>query len=182
MGAIRFHFDRGPDGRVTGAQMNQPIPVWRTYEHSSALLRGLGLESSTLPVEIYRNGPRHVLVGVDGVPALSALTPDLRVLAGFPDMAAICFSGDEKRWRIRMFSPAYGVAEDPATGSAAGPVAVHLGRHRLAPFGTWVEISQGIEINRPSTMWARAEGTRDEISSVAVAGSAVVVASGILRA
>jgi len=68
-----------------------------------------------------------------------------------------------------------------ATGSAAGPLACHLARHGLIAFGEEIEISQGAELNRPSTLYARAEGTRDRLERVEVGGSAVVVARGEFR-
>ena len=77
-----------------------------------------------------------------------------------------------------MFAPNHGVAEDAATGSAAGPLAVHLARHGRIAFGERIEISQGAEIGRPSTLYATAFGTRDSIDRVTVGGSAVVVARG----
>ena len=77
-----------------------------------------------------------------------------------------------------MWAPAFGVPEDPATGSAAGPLAVHLARHGRIAFGEEIEISQGAEIGRPSTLYARAEGSADRIDRVEVGGSAVVVARG----
>ena len=80
-----------------------------------------------------------------------------------------------------MFGPALGVAEDPATGSAAGPLAYHLARHRRIAFGDEIEISQGVEIGRPSTLYARAEGTADAAERIEVGGSAVVVARGELQ-
>ena len=76
-----------------------------------------------------------------------------------------------------MFSPSLGVGEDPATGSAAGPLAVHLGRHGVVPFGTEIEIRQGAEIGRPSVLHARAHGP----DKAEVGGSAVVVARGHYR-
>ena len=80
-----------------------------------------------------------------------------------------------------MFAPADGVPEDPATGSAAGPLACHLARHGKIAFGEEIEISQGAEIARPSTLYARAEGTLDWIERVEVGGSAVIVARGEFR-
>lgn len=180
MGTIPFSLDRA-GGRVGSASMVQPTPTWEPYERADELLAALGLERSVLPVDIYRNGPRHVFVGLDGVPALSAVRPDLRALATHPDVAVNCFAGAGPHWRMRMFSPAYGVAEDAATGSAAGPLAVHLGRHGLNPFGRWVEIAQGVEMGRPSTMRALAHAGPDgAVDRVEVAGSAVVVARGTL--
>ncbi|WP_351228512.1 PhzF family phenazine biosynthesis isomerase [Streptomyces sp. NPDC002133] len=182
MGTVAFELERDGDGRAGAAGMWQPVPTWEPYDRADELLAGLDLvaSGSILPVEVYRNGPRHVFVGLDSVAALSDVEPDQRILARLPDMAANCFAGSGTRWRLRMFSPAYGVVEDAATGSAAGSLAVHLARHGLVPFGEWIEICQGVEIGRPSTMRARAMGTPDRIESVQVAGSAVVIARGTL--
>jgi trans-2,3-dihydro-3-hydroxyanthranilate isomerase len=92
-----------------------------------------------------------------------------------------CFAGTGSRWKVRMFAPGAGVVEDPATGSAAGPLAVHLARHGRIGFGDEIEISQGIEIGRPSTLYARADGSADELERVEVGGSAVIVARGEFR-
>lgn len=182
MGTVPFELERNGDGVVGSARMWQPIPTWEPYDRADELLAGLGLTGSTPPVEVYNNGPRHVFVGLDSVEALSALEPDQRILARLPDMAANCFAGSGSQWRLRMFSPAYGVVEDAATGSAAGSLAVHLARHGLTSFGERIEILQGVEIGRPSTMRARALGTPDRIESVQVGGNAVVVARGTLCA
>ncbi|MEV4972213.1 PhzF family phenazine biosynthesis protein [Streptomyces scopuliridis] len=184
MGTVAFELERDGDGRAGAAGMWQPVPTWEPYDRADELLAGLDLAASgsMLPVEVYRNGPRHVFVGLDSVAALSDVEPDQRILARLPDMAANCFAGSGTRWRLRMFSPAYGVVEDAATGSAAGSLAVHLARHGLIPFGEWIEIRQGVEIGRPSTMRARAMGTPERIESVQVAGSAVVIARGTLYA
>ena len=80
-----------------------------------------------------------------------------------------------------MFGPGLGVREDPATGSAAGPIAVHLLRHGVIESDQEIEIVQGVEIIRPSTLFARAAGTPDQIESVEVGGQAVVVANGELQ-
>src|SRR6185437_9952064 len=58
-----------------------------------------------------------------------------------------CFAGAGGRWKTRMFAPGLGVAEDPATGSAAGPIAYHLVRHGRIGFGDEIEIVQGVEID-----------------------------------
>ena len=77
-----------------------------------------------------------------------------------------------------MFWP---LGEDPATGSAAGPLACHLCRHEVVPWGTEIEIEQGVEIGRPSRLSARAEGGAGGIERVEVGGRAVVVARGEFR-
>ena len=177
MGTVPCALDR-VDGRVVAARMRQPVPEWKPFEETEELLAALGITGSVLPVEVYRNGPRHVFVGLPTVAALSALHPDHRALSRFPDLAVNCFAGDGKRWRSRMFSPAYGVVEDAATGSAAGPLAIHLARSGFVPYGTTIEILQGVEINRPSLMFACAEGDGEDVVSVEVGGSGVVFARG----
>jgi trans-2,3-dihydro-3-hydroxyanthranilate isomerase len=178
MGVIPFEVTQ--DGGAAAVRMRQPVPNWQPYEHTAELLAALGVESSTVPVDIYRNGPRHVFVGLPSVSALSALEPDHRALARFPDMAANCFAGGGTRWRTRMFSPAYGVVEDAATGSAAGPLAIHAARHGLAGYGQELEIFQGVELGRPSRMLATAEGSAEGVNEVRVGGHGVVVARGTI--
>ena len=80
-----------------------------------------------------------------------------------------------------MFAPSSGVAEDPGTGSAAGPLAVHLARHGAIAFGDEIEIEQGAEVARPSTLYARVYGADDTAERIEVGGSAVIVARGEFR-
>ena len=110
---------------------------------------------------------------------MAALRPDVIALERATSDGVNCFANvDGPRWKTRMFAPGHGVAEDPATGSAAGPLAIHLARHGRIRFGEQIEISQGAELNRPSTLFAQVEGEGDRIDRVLVGGSAVVVARG----
>lgn len=165
---------------VADVTMQQPIPTWERYVRSKELLAALGVEESGLPVEAYRNGPRHVLVWLETVAALTALQPDHRALGTHPDMSAICLAKADDHIRCRMFSPAYGVVEDAATGSAAGPIAIHLARHGLTAYGDTVEILQGVEMGRPSLMRATAESDEQTVHSVRVNGPGVITAKGTL--
>ncbi|MCT2581948.1 PhzF family phenazine biosynthesis protein [Actinophytocola gossypii] len=180
MGTVPFTLSRDGGGRVEMVTMEQPIPEWSPYPEADHLLAALGVEESTLPVEVYRNGPRHVYIGLPTAADLSALRPDQRELAEHLDLAANCFAPWDGRWRTRMFSPAYGVAEDAATGSAAGPLAIHLARHGLAEWDREIVIHQGVEMGRHSVMRARAVRGETGVNRVAVSGSAVVVARGEL--
>lgn len=183
--------------------MRQPIPSWGLYERRDELLAAIGGEGSGseyagLPVEAYRNGPLHVYVELPDEAAVVAVDPDLRALAQHPELGVNCFAGpclesadaespsaeepgsaeEGAYWKTRMFAPALGVAEDPATGSAAGPLAVHLARHGRIAFGEEIEIRQGDELGRPSRLYARVEGTPERIERVEVGGSALVVGRG----
>lgn len=93
-------------------------------------------------------------------------------------MATNCFARSAGHWRSRMFSPAYGVVEDAATGSAAGPLAIHLTRHGLIGRGDQIKILQGVEIHRPSLMLARAEWEGDRVLSVEVGGNGFTFSHG----
>jgi trans-2,3-dihydro-3-hydroxyanthranilate isomerase len=178
---VRVREDAGDSEPVVASGwMEQPAPTWEPYSSAVELLAALGVERSGLPVEVYRNGPLHVYVELESCDAVGALAPDMGALARLGRVQANCFAGAGKHWKTRMFAPALGVPEDPATGSAAGPLAVHLCRHGRIASGEEIEISQGVEIGRPSLLyaWARCEGER--IERVEVGGAAVIVGHGEL--
>lgn len=168
------------DGEITFGRMQQPIPASERFEKKDELLRALGVEQSELPVELYRNGPPHVYVKLSSRDAVRALKPDMAALSDL-GVASNCFAGEGASWETRMFFPAAGVPEDPATGSAAGPLAIHLARHGEIAFGEEIEIKQGLQIGRPSVLYARATGTAERIESVEVGGMAIIVANGLFR-
>jgi trans-2,3-dihydro-3-hydroxyanthranilate isomerase len=177
-GVIPLRLER-EGARITFGWMTQPLPTVAEYEAAADLLAALGVEASTLPVEVYDNGLQHVFVALGSEEEVAALEPDMTALAHLPDMlGANCFAGSGTRWKTRMFAPSGGVPEDPATGSAAGPLACHLVRHGLVQPDTEIQISQGAEIQRPSTLYARVAGSPERIEKVEVGGSAVVVARG----
>jgi trans-2,3-dihydro-3-hydroxyanthranilate isomerase len=167
-------------GRPVFGRMRQPIPSWEPYQRTGELLAALGAEGSLLPVELYRNGPAFVYVQLASEEAVAAVRPDLAALAEL-EVGANCFAGRGHSWKTRMFYPSVGVPEDPATGSAAGPLAVHLARHGRIGFGEQIEIRQGAEIGRPSLLYATVTGEGDRIDSVEVGGTALIVAEGRFR-
>ena len=170
---------RREGARIVFGWMQQPIPHFEPYERANELQDGLGVRSS-LPVEVYYLGPGHVYVELGNEEEVAALAPDFGALAGFR-LGINCFAGAARSWKTRMFAPSDGVPEDPATGSAAGPLAIHLARHGRIAFGDEIEISQGVELKRPSKLYARVESSADRIERVEVGGSAVIVARGEFR-
>jgi trans-2,3-dihydro-3-hydroxyanthranilate isomerase len=165
-------------GQITFAWMRQPIPAWAPFSRTAQLFAALGVPASALPVESYTNGPTIVYVALPDEAAGSGLKPDITALAGSAGASVYCFAGSGRHWRSQMFAPALGVTEDPATGSAAGPLAIHLARHGRIGFGEEIEIWQGAEIGRPSVLHARVNGSSAGIESVEVGGAAVIVARG----
>jgi trans-2,3-dihydro-3-hydroxyanthranilate isomerase len=163
--------------RIVFGRMQQPLPTIAPFERADELLAALGVESK-LPVEVYDNGLRHVYVALGSTAEVVALEPELQRLAALGAYTINCFAGEGVTWKTRMFAPGLGVAEDPATGSAAGPLALHLARHGRIEFGDEIEISQGAEIGRPSMLYARVDGAADAVERIEVGGSAVIVARG----
>src|SRR5439155_20621042 len=179
-GVIPVELERdGP--RIVFGRMSQPLPKVEPVSFEPDLLAALGVERSELPVELYDLGPRHVFVTLSSAEAVAALEPDAAALRRLPPMCANCVAGSRRQWKSRVFCPAYAITEDPATGSAAGPLACHLARHGRIAFGEEIEIRQGEEIDRASVLFARAFGSAGKIEKVEVGGSAVVVARGEFR-
>jgi trans-2,3-dihydro-3-hydroxyanthranilate isomerase len=175
-GAVPVTLER-EGARIVFGRMQQPVPEWESFADAEALQELLGVRSQ-LPVEAYHLGPMHVFLELGSEEEVAALEPDFGALARLTHAGVNCFAGSGKQWKTRMFAPASGVAEDPATGSAAGPLAIHLARHGRIVFGDEIEISQGAELSRPSKLYARVEGSVERIERVEVGGSAVIVARG----
>ena len=181
-GTIPVKLERDETGRIVFGRMEQPLPSVEPYEDEAELLEVLGVERSVLPVEVYDNGIQHVYITLGSEEEVAALAPDLGRLVELSDVLGFnTIAGSGSKWKTRMFAPAGGVPEDPATGSAAGPLALHLARHGRIGFGDEIEISQGVEINRPSTLYARVDGSAEQVERVEVGGAAVTVSRGEFR-
>ena len=170
-------------GAITFGRMSQPVPeLAGPYEQAAELLAALGTPPAPdgLPIQTYVNGPVNVYVEFADEQTVAALEPDLQLLGKIKANVS-CFAQTDRGVTTRMFAPALGVTEDPATGSAAGPLAVHLARHGRIPFGEEIEILQGAQVHRPSVLYARIDGTASQIERVLVGGQAVVVATGQYR-
>jgi trans-2,3-dihydro-3-hydroxyanthranilate isomerase len=158
--------------------MDQPLPTWRPFADPGALFAALGVTGSGLPVDEYDLGPGFVFVELGSPDDVAALQPDFRALGRVTERGADCFARNGERWKSRVFFSDLGVPEDPATGSAAGPLAVHLVRNGRTQFGEEIEIEQGVELGRLSRLYARVDGSSGGVERVRVGGSAVVVARG----
>jgi trans-2,3-dihydro-3-hydroxyanthranilate isomerase len=176
-GTIPVNVER-EGARIVFGRMEQPVPTVAPFAQVDELLAALGGVEPVLPVELYDNGVPHVFVTLASREEVAALKPDQQRLAALGVYGINCIAGEGASWKSRMFGPMLGMAEDPATGSAAGPLALHLARHGKIAFGDEIEIVQGVEIGRPSKLYARVDGTADAIDRIEVGGSAVIVARG----
>lgn len=134
-------------------ELEQPMSSGVPYERALEAQKALGVRAPTSPVKIYDVGPRHVLVGCENTNQLDALTPDHHALASHIDVAFICYAPTAEGVIARMFSPAYGVVEDAATGSAAVPLLKHAQTHH-AHLGNLLHIVQGRSLGRESHITA----------------------------
>jgi trans-2,3-dihydro-3-hydroxyanthranilate isomerase len=75
----------------------------------------------------------------------------------------------------RFFNPTMGIAEDPATGTAAGPLVARLAAAGQIPEQATVIVEQGYAVGRPSRIQVSADGDR-----IRVGGCGLVVAEGTL--
>lgn len=174
---------------VTHVVMNQEPPDFRTeLEDREALADALGLDAGDVandraPVQVVFTGAPHLMVPLKNRHAVDRAAPVssalFEVLAGVGAEGCYVFSLDPPHPGAtaysRFFNPTVGIWEDPATGTAAGPLAAHLAAHRLARHGVPLLIEQGTAMGRTSLI--RAEPRSD---TVRISGNGVVVADGLL--
>ncbi|MDX3024984.1 PhzF family phenazine biosynthesis protein [Streptomyces acidiscabies] len=187
VGPVPVTVTRQGAGRYTAA-MDQPIPRIASVpdDVTARLLAVLGLARSELPVVLYDAGIPHLYIVADSPDAVRAIQPDFPALGkaagpGRPRINVCALTGPASAL-TRMFSPhALGMPEDPACGSAAGPLAAHLVHHGLLPSGTELTLSQGESVGRPSVLHATANVGPTEIQSITVAGGVCIIGSGQLH-
>jgi trans-2,3-dihydro-3-hydroxyanthranilate isomerase len=163
--------------RIVWGWMIQPLPTVEPCPAPSAVLAALGVPSA-LTVQMFDDGLRHLLVELAEARAVALVRPDMAALAQIAASTVSLFAAAGTRWKTRVFAPALGIAEDPATGGAAGALTMHLVRQGRIASGDEITIDQGGEVGRPSTLHGRATGSPGGVTRVEVGGSAVIVARG----
>jgi trans-2,3-dihydro-3-hydroxyanthranilate isomerase len=112
---------------------------------------------------------------------LDSLNPDLTHLARLSSGVVYAFAQEGLHCFARSFAPAAGINEDPATGSAAGPLAAHLVLHGRLESEQTLSVHQGQAMLRPSLLLATAKVAEGgQVAQVTVGGAAVVVGRGEL--
>jgi trans-2,3-dihydro-3-hydroxyanthranilate isomerase len=193
VGTLTVNIERG-DGRVGGARMEQPLPRFRPMEADRSVLASLvGLAADDLatewPAEYGSAGVEFLYLPLRSLDALRRAVADAEAMRRFfaeSDHASVYLftvetESPEAAAHTRMFTLALGgrVWEDPATGSAAGPLGGYLVRHGLCEPGALL-IEQGQELQRPSQIEVEVEARNGEISGVRVGGGVIRVAEGEL--
>lgn len=172
--------------------MNQPIPQFLDIiEDRAVIAEILSLSAADLhedaPAQVLSSGEPFLFVMLNSLEAIQRirLRIDLweNVLAGTNAenifVATTETVHQSSTVHSRMFAPVLGIAEDPATGAASGPLGAYLLRYGLARGGDLVS-EQGFEIGRPSTIRIRVRRSGSAFSEVAVGGQSVYVGYGAL--
>jgi trans-2,3-dihydro-3-hydroxyanthranilate isomerase len=174
------------------AEMKQPGP--RRLEHRpepAAVAPAFSVEpglivASGQPIQVISTGLPYFLIPFIDLAAIRRLRPQpdvLRdVLAPVPEAAAYCYTEEVEQpgsdAHCRMFHPEIG--EDPATGSAAGPLACAMALSRARDGTTKFQFEQGFEMGRPSLIEAGVDLAAGAVTAVRVGGRARIVGEGWL--
>lgn len=171
---------RREEGDLTSASFVLPAPGQLPPVEAAAICDALRLGVSAHSMGLYDAGLSHLVVVLEDPQALRQLDPDWARAARLPcdtlDVCAKVGAGIE----VRVFAPKHGVPEDPATGSAVGPILWHLHRHGLHLMDQSIVLSQGCAVGRPARLSGRLFQSPDG-PAIEVGGQIVVVARGEFR-
>jgi len=167
------------------ARMRQGLPEFGPeFEDREMVARaaGLGVDDlhPSLPVQAVSTGLSHLMVPAvdrDTVARARADLPIVReVVRASGSSGYYLLAADADGAKARLFDADLGVVEDPATGSAAGPLGAYVVHHGVLPPGEIV-ISQGVEIDRPSTLVVQVARDGHDLT-VHVGGGVAIVGEG----
>jgi trans-2,3-dihydro-3-hydroxyanthranilate isomerase len=180
------------------AWMTQPIPTFSgVIANRQALAAALGVAPSDLadglPAQQVSCGVPFLFVPMTSRDAVDAVAIDrkayarcceesgMEMLSGFFFTTDRAGGGDETVYS-RMLAPGFGIAEDPATGSASGPLGAYLVHHRVVSRdqGRTMLSLQGVAMGRPSRLYISIDSDEDRITRVRVGGRSVLVGRGEL--
>ena len=186
-------------GALDFAWMTQKNPEFGgEIADRAGFARAIGIAAEDLavaPPQAVSCGVPFLFAALKTRAAVDGLSLDARALAavseasGLRDLPLFVFtldraasSGDEAVYS-RMLAPGLGVAEDPATGGASGPLGCYLLRHGLMPANRLAHFisHQGVKMLRPSRIHISIDSTGSEITRVRIGGRSVRVGEGVLR-
>jgi len=187
IGPIRIEFQT--DNSV---KMTQPSATFLDIVNDTSLITtALSLDANDVsreyPTQVVTTGLPFVILPLRSLSAVKKAVPNPQLIAknlkNLPTTQILIFSSEtihsENDVHARMFAPSVGVLEDPATGSAAGPLGAYLEKYGILNrqnFGEPIHIEQGHEINRPSRLTVTIP--HESMEEVFVAGKVRLVAEG----
>lgn len=176
------------DDRPFG-EMTQVDPIFGEAHERAKVAAALGVDVDAIepspPIQTVSTGVPFVIVPFARLSTLQQWSPDWHRIETYLQRTdgkfiyAVCreTASKDAQLHARM---AFWAGEDPATGSAAGPAVAWMVRHRLAGPDATVAIEQGLEVGRPSRLFARAHLTDDRVTDVRVGGFYTPVSQGEL--
>jgi trans-2,3-dihydro-3-hydroxyanthranilate isomerase len=179
-GLQRIEVELAGDGVVHASMLQEPAEFGPELDPAD-VLGAVGLSEDDghpeLPCQAVSTGAYHVLAIVRGESVLAGLWPDYDRISGLlaPYAGGLCLyvaavDVDSGTARARSYGTRAEIGEDPATGSAAGPLCAYLAERAGVRS---ITVTQGVEMGRASRLVCELEGDR-----VRVGGDAVVVADG----
>ncbi len=185
---------------VMGVMMTQGAPQFLatlSVEEIRTVAQGLGLDpqdilGTGLPTQLVSTGLPQLMVPVRSLAAVQAITLDLAALhavcEGYDTQSVYVFTLEtittSAHVHTRLFAPAAGILEDPATGSASGALGAYLVHHGvLGDDAALIDLEneQGYELGRPSRISIEVERTGSSISRIRVGGRVVKVMEGTIE-
>jgi trans-2,3-dihydro-3-hydroxyanthranilate isomerase len=173
-------------------RMIQPEPNFEDpVKDLKKITEAIGLSENDvhqhIPAQIVSSGFPFLIIPIKTLSAVKKAAPVPTVfkknLSELSTQQVLIFSTEtthhDSQVHARMFAPEVGVVEDPATGSAAGPLGAYLEKYSVLKnhqFGEPINIEQGYEIRRPSKLIARVP--HESMSEVHVSGKVRLVAEG----
>ena len=190
---VRIKFE---GGEPAFAEMSQPLPTFGPrLSDARTIAKMLSLDrrdlDESLPFEVVSCGVPFLYVPLRSLDAARRARPraDLleSALGGVVPPEVFVFTREVEHpgstVHSRMFAPGLGIAEDPATGAASGPLGCYLVRYGLVACDTSAEIvsEQGIEMGRPSFIEIRIERDGDQFTAVKVGGQCHFMGEGFIE-
>lgn len=170
----------------------RPPKLLDELEHPAAIMKALSLTEKSIsedfPPGFVSTGNTFLIIPLKSLASVQKASPNpaliIKALENEISQDVLIFTTDtvhaDANVHARVFAPAYGVIEDPATGSAAGPLGAYLEHHGILPShaaGDVVIIEQGYEMNRPSKLNVQLVMRRQKVN-VLVSGRVRTTAEG----
>jgi trans-2,3-dihydro-3-hydroxyanthranilate isomerase len=190
IGPVTVRLERAADPFL--AWLRTPPIAFGARFDAAVCAAALGLQpgdllGATYPVQIVSAGNPFVFVALRDREAVDRAQPDASALEhelGAPAPGVFVFAPVEGGAYSRMFAASFGIAEDPATGSATGPLGAYMAAYGLLPGDDGTEFTslQGVRMKRPSTIRGILRVRDGKLDTVEIGGSAVKVADAELTA
>jgi trans-2,3-dihydro-3-hydroxyanthranilate isomerase len=169
------------------AQMEQPLPSFTgttVTRRAAADALGLAVEEvrSDVPIQVVSSGLPYLFIPLANLKAVKRARPPVGLDA---NVYVFAMSAERSGSHVhgRMFAEALGISEDPATGSAQGPLGAYLVAHELVQTAptTRIRSEQGFEIGRPSILEIEIDRPGAVVTAVRVGGRCIPMGGGWLE-